>query len=193
MKKEIMIGAFALAMLSGTTFAAELNAYFDTTTGKLVIPNLELNGEVFYATLTLTNSATLTFQADATSLSNITPPKTPVAGVNTGVTAIHGTWKVPGKTTSVTFNANGTYSQFEEFPVTDKECQTGSETGTYKWEPSTGLMLIRTQTDTNGPCGLSNPRDNVPYRFFVNGTGMQIIEKGANFSPLTFSLTKVSQ
>lgn len=193
MNKKIMAGAFALALLSGNTFAAELSTYFDTATGKLVIPNLEVNGEVFYATLTLTNSATLTFQADSSSLSNITPPKTPTFGVNTGVTAIQGTWKVPGKTTSVTFNANGTYSQFEEFPVTDKECKTGSETGTYKWEPSTGLMLISTLTDTNGPCGLSNPRDNVPYRFFVTGTGMQIIEKGDNFSPVSFSLSKVSQ
>lgn len=187
-----LFGTFALAMLATHATAAEVDAYFDSATGKLVIPHLELNNEVYYATLSLIDGATLTFRADPSTLTNITPPSVPNTSLNTSASVIHGNWNIPGTQTTVTFNADGTYRHFEVFPANDNECTTGTETGTYVWEPSTGLMLIRTLTDSNGPCGLSNPADNVPYRFYINGNQMQILEKGDGFSPQSFALVRVT-
>jgi hypothetical protein len=177
--------------LTSSVTAANVDAYFDTATGKLVIPHLKLNGEVFYATLTLTDATNLRFQADITSLTSITPPVV-APTINASTAAIVGTWTDSRGVNAlrIKFNANGTYEHFEV--ADDPNCVTGSESGTYAWEPSTGLVLATVLSDSNKQCGLSHPRDRVPLRIFVDSTRMQILEKGRGFEPQRFELVRVA-
>ncbi|MES3008601.1 MAG: hypothetical protein V4751_12615 [Pseudomonadota bacterium] len=190
MFRNPMIYLLSCCFLSTSALAANVDAYFDTVTGKLVIPHLKLNGEVYYATLTLTDAANLRFQADVSSLTAITPPVVAPA-INASASAIVGTWTDSRGVDKmrINFKANGTYEHFEI--AEDPNCVTGSESGSYVWEPSTGLLIATVGSDGNKECGLSHPRDRVPLRFFVDSTRMQILEKGRGFEPLQFELVRV--
>ncbi len=191
MPRKMVICLLSCFFLTTNVLAANVDAYFDSATGKLVIPHLKLNGEVYYATLTLTDAANLRFQADLSSLATITPPVV-ASTVNASPAAIVGTWTDSrgANQLRVKFNADGTYEHFEI--AIDPNCVTGSETGTYAWEPSTGLLVATVLSDNNKECGLSHPRDRVPLRFFVDSTRMQILEKGLSFEPQKFEMVRVT-
>jgi hypothetical protein len=173
-----VLGACAVA--ATPSFAGKTDAYFDAATGKLVLPHLAIGDSTFYATLTLTDPVSLTFVADLESLTDFTAPDGIGDTVNVDEGDIVGIWGFPGSDTVITFNANQTYHiDHEAEPDEEGDCfDGGDETGTFTWEPATGVLLSTTLTDENGECGLSNPRDGVPYRIFVNGDSMQILEKG---------------
>lgn len=193
MKKAISILAVSALIGANAAQAASVDAYFDGASGKLVIPHLEVNGKVYYATLTLTDGATLTFTTDFSTLTNISPPESSVP-VNTDPQAIVGKWTEEGSGEShVTFFSDGRYEQFQN-PGDDPNCSAGGpETGIYSWEPSTGLLLVGVEIDENLSCGLSNPRDDVPLRIFVNGDSMQILEKGGQFNEEEFFMTRTGE
>ncbi|MDX1491691.1 MAG: hypothetical protein R3332_10410 [Pseudohongiellaceae bacterium] len=173
----IVTGACAVA--ASQSFAGKTDAYFDAETGKLILPHLVIGDGTFYATLSLTNPETLTFVADFDSITDFTAPSGIGDSVNVSEDDIVGVWGFPGSDTVITLNSDGTYIIDHEPELDDDACPNGGiETGTYTWEPATGVLLSTTLTDENGECGLSHPRDGVPYRIFVSGNNMQILEKG---------------
>lgn len=180
--------------------AAEVEAYFDSTSNELVLPHLEVGGVIYYATLTLTNAETFTFALNLDKLTDITPPAE-AANTSSDQSAIVGTWTIASlgsDTLRLTFNSDGTYQQFEK---DNEDCDSSSNTvnlggfeeGNYSWKPSTGILLAQgIFRDENGECGLSNPKDGVPVRVFVDGNQMQVIEKGASFDGDEYQFVRVS-
>ncbi len=194
MKKiNLALASFCVcALLSSNSFSGDTDAYYNAATGKIVLPHLVVGNETYYVTLSLTDAATLTFVADLQSLTDITAPSAVGETVNLNANDIIGTWRLSGTTTSVTFNADGSYSLPHAPEPDDDACPNGGlETGTYVWEPSTGLLQSTTLTDKNGECGLSNPRDGVPFRVFVNGNSMQVLEKGNGTALEQFAFTRL--
>lgn len=135
--------------------AAEVEAFFDASTNKLVLPHLEVNGEIFYATLTLIDGNSLTFRTDLENLVNLKVPEGQV--VRPEGASIIGSWAKEGDPgTTVTFRSDKTYSQFENNVTPgDTTCSRGAESGTYSWEPTTGMLVARVTQDANKDCGLS--------------------------------------
>lgn len=178
MKKLLSITALAFCVMASGAMAGTTDAYYEK--GKIVLPHLKLGNKTYYAVLTLTDPSTLTFRADLTALTDITPPEEVGDTVNTADADIVGTWSFGGDT-SVTFFADGTYEQIQAAGEDEESCPNGGiETGTYTWEPSTGILLASVTQDDNGECGLSNPRDGVPLRVFIDGDVMYIKEKGSD-------------
>ena len=184
-----MSGACAIG--ASNSFAGNTDAYYNAETGRIVIPHLVIGDGTFYVTLRVADEATLTFVADLESVTDITAPAEIGDTVNLDANDIVGTWGLPDTTTTITFNSDGSYSLPHAPELDDDACPNGGlETGTYVWEPSTGILLSTTLTDENGECGLSNPRDGVPYRIFINGDSMQILEKGDGVPLEEFSATR---
>jgi hypothetical protein len=170
--------------------------YFDGSKGKLVIPHLEVNGKVYFVTLTLTNAATLTFTADTDILTNVSPPDTGPT-VNASDNDIVGTWIVDYQgfdNEHIIFNANNTFEHFisPAGVIADggAQCLAGTETGTWAWDRSTGILMSRILTDANGICGISHPFGGVPYRFFVDGNRMKILERASTYDETKMGLTR---
>jgi len=159
-----------------------------------------LGGEVYYATLTLTDAETFSFALNLDKLTDITPPAE-AADTNSNPSAIVGTWIIESlgaDILSITFNDDGTYQHFER---DNGDCNSsfntvnlgGFEEGNYSWKRSTGILLAQSiLRDENGVCGLSNPKDGVPFRVFIDGNQMQVIEKGASFDGDEFQFVRVS-
>ena len=185
---------FVAALMSITAVrasGAEVEAYFDAATNKLVLPHLEVNGQVYFARLVLIDAATLTFKAELSSLTDITPSAEVIALKQTA-SAIVGTWKSKDSTDTgvVIFRADGTYTQTQA-PGQDSECMLGGiETGTYRWDTTTGILIPVVLSDGNKTCGLSNPRGGVPLRFFVEGINMKVLEFDTKYKDLQFDLVK---
>lgn len=193
MKKLVLALAVsgACALATNQTFAGSTDAYYNAETGRIVLPHLVIGGNTYYVTLRLADESTLTFVADLETVTDITAPDGVGDTVNLDVNDIVGTWGLSGTTTTITFNGDGSYSLPHAPEVDDDACPNGGlETGTYVWEPSSGLLLTTTLTDENGECGLSNPRDGVPYRVFVDGDTMQVLEKGDGVALEEFAFTR---
>lgn len=159
--------------------------------GRIVIPELDVNGKLYYVTLTLSDPDTLSFTADLKSLTNITPPED-IDAINLDDTDILGTWIFDGVSRDdmyLTFNDDGSVEYYEN--STEEGCTPGLEEGTYAWNRSTGLLTTTLSLDENGDCGLSHPRDGVPLRVFVDGNRMQIIEKGEHYSPTAHEASRL--
>jgi hypothetical protein len=161
------MSAAALLLMSGAATAAEVNAYFDAATNKLVIPHLEVNGQVYHATLSLIDAGTLTFRADAKTLLNLAPPSGTT--LNPSTASLVGTWGFSqASQDTISLRADGTYTQFQ-FTVSpnDPTCVRGQESGTYTWERSTGVLIARVLQDANRDCGLSE--SGAIRRVYVDG------------------------
>jgi hypothetical protein len=134
--------------------------------------------------------------ADTDILTNITPVGVE-ASVNTADDVILGTWVVDYQgyaNEHITFNANKTFEHFisPAGVIIDggKDCRAGTETGTYVWYRATGLMMTRILTDENGDCGMSYEYGGVPYRFFVDGNKMKVLERAGMYHNTDTSLTR---
>jgi len=84
------------------------------------------------------------------------------------VPAIVGVWNlvdaVPGTAITFTFNEDGTYTHWETQIIEDVDPSgfPGTETGTYSWDASTGVVSFLTVTsDTNGDWGASDSGSDV--------------------------------
>ena len=112
--------------------------------------------------------------------------------LNLSASAITGTWEFTDDKTTIAFFSDGNY-QVNQSVNTDPNCSAGGiETGTYKWEPSTGILLVNVVTDNNKTCGLSNPLNGVPVRIFIQGNSMQVLEQGKNFNVLEFTAIRIA-
>lgn len=95
---------------------------------------------------------------------------------NVNPNTIVGVWTKQGSTVNdvrITFNADGTYTHFENGNTGG--CKTGVGSGTYQWQPSTGVLVARVVSDLNGGCGLSDPRGGY-FRFVANGNSISILD-----------------
>ncbi|MDX1491561.1 MAG: hypothetical protein R3332_09750 [Pseudohongiellaceae bacterium] len=193
MSKTLIAAAMAGVFTMGAAgvMAGQTDAYFNPETQQLVLPHLQIGDSIFYATLNLADAATLTFVADASSFEDFTAPAAVGDTVNTSADAIVGTWGFPGSDTTITFNSDGSYSQFQAEAEDEGSCPAGgTESGTYTWAPETGVLLSNATVDNNGECGLSNPRDGVPLRIFIDGDAMQILERGDGTPLEEFAATR---
>ncbi|MDX1491910.1 MAG: copper resistance protein NlpE N-terminal domain-containing protein [Pseudohongiellaceae bacterium] len=157
MKKLLAFASLCLCLTSvQTTIAAESETYYDPVRGVLVIPHLVLGSNVFHVTFSLDNPETLSFVLDAQSIADITPTE---ESLGVSADAIIGTWTGDNGDTSTTleFRSDGSYTLDNVLNGEDDSCQTGTETGTYTWEPSTSVLVVKVETDTNLQCGLSHP------------------------------------
>ena len=192
MRNKLLVIPLLFGLIAGAAQAASTDAYFDEVTGKIVMPHFKFGDETYYLTLSLTDVATLTFQADLQSITDITPPEGVGVTVNIDVEDIIGTWTLSGSSTSqffLLFRNDGSYVHFE---VDDDEgCTTGEETGTYTWQPTTGIVITTLTSDGNGECGLSHPADGVPFRIYVEGNTMQLLEKGEGIPLEEYGLVRV--
>jgi len=180
--KKLTISLFvALLLTSTTSFSASVESSFNGTTGTIVLPNLVIGDQVYFLELTLLDAATLTFRADLTTATEITPTE---ATASTVASDLWGTWGFTGTDIRLVFNSDGTYTFFED----DADCGTGpNEAGTYSWEPSTGVFIPRVTLDENADCGLSHPRG--ADLLFVDGNTLTIRETASNGE--TFILVKI--
>ena len=166
--------AAALSPLAG---ASGVDAVYYPDQGKVVLPNLKVGNQVYYAVLNKI-PGTNDFRLNLSSVSNLsTPPSfTPAARSD-----LIGTFtSVESPTSWATLNDDGTYTQFQG-PKTDPGCPAagGTETGTWQYEPSTGVFSALALTDANGECGFSHPSGLVRIKkvgtdlYFMEGSDQQ--------------------
>ena len=164
------------ATISSLAGASGVDAVYYPDQGKVVLPNLKVGNQVYYAVLNKL-PGTNDFRLDLTSVNNLTttPSFTPAA-----TSDLIGTFtSAENPTSSATINADGTYTMIQG-PKTDPNCPAagGTESGTWQYEPSTGVFSAVAIVDNNGTCGLSNPGGIV--RIKKVGTTLSIVEKDGN-------------
>ena len=183
MRKTLLLTAL-LCLASSPVFSANVDAEFNGATGTLTLPQLIVDGQVFYVTLSLIDPATLTLQVNLDAAVDITPTE---ATATTLESDLWGTWTeadVGVDKLRLTFNSDGSYSVFSD---NVDDCN-GEEIGTYAWEPSTGVFIASQSLDTDGECGVSDPRGS--DLIFIDGNNMTIQETGVDGE--TFNLVRVS-
>lgn len=195
-KLEFQANLQSITDITPTATEGTTDAYFVSETGVLVMPHLLVGEQLYYATLTLTDAAKLEFQANLEEITDISPPVQVGVSVNLDTSDIIGRWSTSSASTMyIEFRSDGTYEHFEKSDGPDDlgniDCPTGKESGTYKWSPSSGILLSSTKSDANGPCGISHPGGNVPYRAFIDGNAMQLLEKGSDNPLDEFALKRI--
>ena len=82
---------------------------------------------------------------------------TRAASTTASASDIVGSWRAENipHTATITFSNDGTYSMVET-GTADLSGQSGSEGGTYSWNPTTGALTYNTTSDTTGQWGLSH-------------------------------------
>jgi hypothetical protein len=181
--KSLVIVALILATFAPVQ-ASEVKSSFDPETGRLEITNLELDGQIYYLELDLTDAATLSFAVNAASVVDLTPGE---AQIGLTAEAIIGSWSIDGEAnTSITFNSDGTYTQSQGAGIDLDECPDGGiETGSYSWTPNTGLIRFSVDMDNNGECGLSHSGRSL--RFLIDGNTATIQEGNGSGATATRS------
>ena len=179
MKKSVLASLAVLTLLATATQAANTDPVFYADQGKVMLPNMKFssNGHTYYILLRMlpSTNGNYDFRADMSTLTDITPPLgyTPAAASD-----LVGTWAPDfDPASSITINANGTYSMVQS-ASSDQSCpKGGAESGTYQYEPTNGVFTSIATQDANGECGLSHP-DGVTrikkvgtdiYLFFKDG------------------------
>ena len=193
MKKPfaVVLAVVSVLFSSGGVSAAGVEVYFDPALNKLVIPHLNFDNRVYYATLTLTNGATLSFQADLQQLVDVTRENVP-SSVNMNASDIVGNWReTEGSTViaQVSFNSNGTYT-VNQMVSTASDCFVGAESGTYRWEPTTGVMSVQISSDSNGSCGFSDNGGAV-VRIYVDGNVIRALEGAGSYAASETFLNRI--
>lgn len=156
--KSLALASFAvLSLATSLVQASSTDPVFYGDQGTLVLPNLKLaNDPHTYSVVLHRQGNTWNFTVDTTAIITLsldslgyTPP---------ALSEILGTWSptdMPGS--SVTLNANGTYSMVQGADASDPDCPNGGpESGTYQYEVTTGVLSIVATSDSNGHCGLSD-------------------------------------
>lgn len=155
----------AAALLSPLASASNVDAIYYQSQGKVVLPNLKVGNATYYVMLRQIPGQ-LAFTVDTRTLVNLLPTNfTPAAAADL-VGTFSPDWE---PTTTLTFNANGTYSMSVS-STDDPSCPKngGAESGTYQYEPTTGVLTAVALADANGECGLSHP--DSPIRIKKEGT-----------------------
>lgn len=169
MKKFLALCSTLLFVPQAQLLAAEAESSYDFTTGVLELPELEMDGAVFYVRLNLQDPDALTFQVDLDSVVNLTPLLDADASDET---AIFGSWNAEGVDVRYSFETDGSFSMFQGEGVDPDLCpEGGAESGGFSWTPRTGVLLTDLAADQNGDCGTSNP---ALLRMFIDGNTMEV-------------------
>lgn len=174
MKKLVLSTLSAIALLQSPVQASNTDPIFYADQGKVVIPTLKMGSQVYYVMLNRQGN-TFTFNLDGPSTTllsgnlNYTPAS---------ATDIIGTFSPADDPNIVlTFNANGTYSLSLPADPTNTDCpKGGSESGTYQYEATYGVMTHVATVDNNGECGFSHPSQG-PGRIKKVGSDLYIFFK----------------
>jgi hypothetical protein len=162
MKLQTLALLTSTLLLAPLAIAANVDATYLPAQGKVLLPNLKIGNLTYFAVLKKLPNAN-DFRLDPTSLINLTAPLnyTPAKPAE-----LVGSFIPPDEpATLLTFKADGTYILIQG-PTTDTNCVAagGPETGTYQYEPTTGVLVAQTLTDSNGECGLSHPRGALRFK-----------------------------
>jgi hypothetical protein len=154
---------------------------FNEATGVLEVPFVFYAGQSFYLSLTITDPATLTLQADPAKLIEISPSES--SADNTSADIV-GTWTIDGGSDQFVFGADASFEMTQQAGVDEEACPAGgSELGTFRWTPQTGVFKALIATDGNGECGLSHVSNVV--RFLPDGNTMTLMIGSAVEATLT--------
>lgn len=173
----------ALAVSSPAVNASENETIFLPAQGKLVIPHLRLNNEIYFVILNRTSPTSYNFNLSAPTVTKITPQP----GDDWATAAeVVGDWTIPalpGVTLGIF--ASGAYSVTTP---ADEDCPAGSESGTWTLDEETGVFFTVAVSDTNLDCGLSHP--DGAFRLKRVGANLEAtISEVDNGVQQTYSLT----
>jgi len=170
--KRLLPALLAAAVMAVPAAQASDNeTVFLPAQGKLVIPHLRLNNEIYFVILERTsNPAIYNFNLLPATITKITPQ--PGDDWATELEII-GDWTIPELPgVSLGIFASGEYSITT--PAEDG-CDAGTETGTWTLDEETGVFFPIAVTDANGECGLSHPsgvsrmkRDGANLKILLN-------------------------
>lgn len=184
MKKTYALTCF-LALLT-SPFSANAQIFpvipnFNEATGVLEVPFVFYAGKAFYLSLTVTDPVALTLQADPAKLIDVS--LTESSSDNT-TDDIVGTWTIDGGSDQFVFGADASFQMTQQAGVDAEACPDGgSELGTFRWTPQTGVFKAFITTDENGECGLSHAQNVV--RFLPDGNTMTLMIGNAAEATLT--------
>lgn len=157
MKFLALVPLAALALLTPSVQASNVDPVFIPEQGILVLPNLKLANDPHTYTVVLHRvGTTWSFVVDTDSITALSPDS---LGYTTPTPAeLVGTWTTPNEPGAYyTLHADGTYT-LNAAP--DSDCPNGGlESGTYQYEPITGVFspVANAANDHNGKCGWSVP------------------------------------
>jgi len=178
MMKKLLLTAFASLLISQTVLASDTEEVFLTAQGKLILPHLNIDGKIYYVELTRVGTTGYNFILSTKSVVDVTPPApgTPNATVWATANQLVGNWKIPDGTIKLTLGADGTFTLDTPADNSDPKdiCPAGRETGTYRYDPTTGIFATTVKTDTDGTCGFSHP--NGPTRIKPASNGLTLID-----------------
>ncbi|MCI5105153.1 MAG: hypothetical protein MRY76_00405 [Pseudomonadales bacterium] len=144
---------------------------FNGETGKLQIPTLVYNGNLYYLELSVADAAALTMKIEESSLVDITPGDELSGNVADNIV---GTWDVAGENSQLTFVADATWQFSQAAGVDEESCPEGGiESGTFRYTPGTGVLILFFEVDENGDCGLSSAGGVV--RLIPDGNNMTLM------------------
>lgn len=160
--------------LSFTTAQAQIFpalTIFNGETGKLQIPTLVFDGNLYYLELSVADAAALTMKIEESSLVDITPGDELSGNVADNIV---GTWDVAGENSQLTFVADATWQFSQAAGVDEESCPEGGiESGTFRYTPGTGVLILFFEVDENGDCGLSSAGGVV--RLIPDGNNMTLM------------------
>jgi hypothetical protein len=186
MNTKRLLSALLAASVIGSAGiqASETETIFLPDQGKLIIPHLILNNEIFYVQLNRTNPTTYNFNLDVASVTKITPQP----GDDWAMASeLVGDWSATDIEGPLGIFANGNYSIVT---AAEEDCPAGTETGTWSFDEDTGVFFARALVDGNGDCGLSHP-DGV-VRIKRVGANLEVmVTETANGQQMTGTLILV--
>lgn len=142
------------ALASPMASASNVDPIFYQSQGKVLLPHLKV-GSAVYGVLLRQIPGQLAFTVDTKTLTPLLPLTfTPALAAD-----LVGSFSPEDEPTStLTLNADGSYTVVVG-ATDDPSCPKagGSESGTYQYEPSTGVFTAMATVDNNGECGLSHP------------------------------------
>jgi hypothetical protein len=183
--KRVLPALFAATLVGlPAAQASENETIFLPAQGKLVIPHLRLNNEIYFVILNRTpNPAVYNFTVQAPTITRITPQP----GDDWATAAeVVGDWVITGLP-GIRLGIFGSGSYSMTTPA-DEDCAAGAETGTWTLDEETGVFFAVAQSDTNGECGLSHP--DGALRFKRVGANLEaILTESENGVQQTVQLT----
>jgi hypothetical protein len=174
LKALIKIVLMITLLLPFTTAQAQIFpalTIFNSETGKLQIPTLVFDGNLYYLEMSVADAAALTLKIEESSLLDITPGDALTGNVADNIV---GNWAVTGEDVEFTFNADATWQMSQSAGVDTEACPEGGiESGTFRYTPGTGVFIAFFEVDENGTCGLSNAEGVI--RLIPDGNSMTLM------------------
>ncbi len=168
----------ASLLLAPMLHAANTDPVYYPEQGTVVLPNLKVGSATYYVILKKIGNSN-DFRVDTDSVTNLSPPldftPAPLAELM-GTFILTDDYEV-----EFTLRDDGTY-RLTQGHTDDPACvhEGGEETGTYQYEPVTGVFTAVVLTDANRACGFSHPTKVKRFKKAGNDLFMFFKEDGKN-------------